>query len=137
MTAYILAFALAFWPAHSSHRLSEMRAIAADIASTDATPLEALTLANIAALESNFERSARGREGERGAFQVHPPAISYGADEALRRLRAQGIAGYIGCANHPDSEKCASMAAHRTEKAILWRLAFDPPVVDDEVAVNP
>jgi hypothetical protein len=135
MTVYLLSFILAFWPPHSAHRAAEMRAIAEDIASTDATPIEALTLANIAALESNFERKAVGPGGERGAYQVHPPAISYGADEALRRLRAQGLMGYMGCS--AVTARCEAMAAHRTEKAILWRLAFDPPVRDEAVAVNP
>jgi len=125
-----MAFVLSVWPPHTTHRASEMRAIAADIASTDAAPIEALTLANIASLESNFERQAKGPKGERGAFQIMPPAVSYGAAEALRRLRAQGLMGFMGCANHATSELCTRMAEHRTEKAILWRLAFDPPLLE-------
>jgi len=124
MTAYLVTFALSVWPPRPTdvHRLREIVAIAADVASTDATPEEALTLINIAALESGFERTARGKLGERGAWQVMPPAVSYAADEALRRVRVQGMQSFCGCVR-----PCPKTVAHRTDKAILWRLAFDPP----------
>jgi hypothetical protein len=80
-----------------ARRLQEVASVARDIASTDATIQEAKLLASIAVHESGVRPIAHGRAGERGAFQVMPPAPSYGAREALRRLRAQGLEGYAGC----------------------------------------
>lgn len=123
-----------------------MRAIAADIASTDATPEEGLRLMNIAALESNFDRHVTGHHGEQGAFQVMPPARSYGADEALRRMRRQGMAGFVGCRHAEDvvtiggrRMTCQQMIDHRVEKAEAFRMAFDPPTLEGygELAGNP
>ena len=130
MIPYLLAFVLSMWPRLASHAT----AVLEDIDSTDASPLEALTLANIAAFESGFNQLARGVHGERGAFQVMPPAPSYGAAEALRRLRIQGILGYVGCADKPSAPLCLALVAHRTGPAILWRLAFDPPALDKRTA---
>jgi len=127
MLRYLLAFVLMTWPHLVHHRLYEVTAILADIDGTSATALEALTLANIAAFESGFSRKAHGKAGERGAWQIMPPASSYGAAEALRRLRAQGIVGYVGCAGHANADPCLALVAHRTGPALLWRLAFDPP----------
>ena len=134
MIAYLLSFVLSTWPSLVEHRLYEVSAILADIEGTDATPLEMLELANIAAFESGFSRRAVGRAGERGAFQIYPPATSYGAAEAIRRLRAQGIVGYVGCAGHADAPQCQALVAHRTGPALLWRLAYDPPGVATETA---
>ena len=121
MIPYLLSFVLSTWPSLVAHRLYEVSAILADIAGTDATPIEALELANIAAYESTFRIHALGDRGRsRGPFQVMAPSASYGAREALRRLRIQGIMGFIGCANHIDSSKCIQMAENRTAKAILW-----------------
>lgn len=122
MWIYLYMFVQLTWPFHGYHRTLEVSAIVDDVLTTDATAEEALTLLNIAHEESGFERSAVGREGERGAFQVHPPAASYGAREALRRLRSQGITGYMGC-----SRPCPRMAERRTWPAKLYRMAFDPP----------
>jgi hypothetical protein len=126
MSAYLLAFVVAFFPQflRSHHSARETRLVLGDIASTDADALEALTLANIAAMESGFRRDARGKAGERGAFQVMPPAPNYGAAEALRRLRTQGLTHYCGC---PVS--CPELVAHRQDRAVLYRLGFDPPHV--------
>lgn len=127
---YVLTFILTMWGPRQSdvHRLREMAAITADIVSTDASPEEALRLGNIAAMESGFERKAKGPHGERSAFQIMPPARSYDAKEALRRMRVQGIQSYCGCVR-----PCPRTVAHRTEKAMLWRFAFDPPEVSIDV----
>ena len=120
LASYCLAFALSipsWWP-HSAHRMTEMIEIARDIGSTDAGPIEGLELMNIAALESGFDTHARGRAGERGAFQVMPPAASYGAHEALSRLRRQGLRGFMGfvvC-----GQRCLDMAERRTFPAKLY-----------------
>ena len=101
------------------HRLREYSAIAADVASTDATLEEALTLVNIAALESGFERAARGALGEVGAFQNihgHP-----GAKAALALLRLQGMLGYCGCPRR--SPRCDLLVEHRTGPARQWLAA--------------
>jgi hypothetical protein len=129
MATYFLLFAMTIWPPRTQHREREMRAIAEEVARTDATPEEGLVLMNIAALESYFSRTALGKAGERGAWQVMPPAKSYGAKEALRRLRLVGIERYCGCV--PGSEFCRRMAENRTWQARLWRLAFDPPKPED------
>lgn len=147
METYLLHFAVAFflsiWPAHylTNHRHAEMVAITDDILSTDAEVQEALTLENLAGMESVWDRTAVGRGGELGAFQIMPsprttPAQraewqAHGAKEALRRLRLQGIAGYCGC-TRPDVKPCPEMMEHRTWPARLFRLAFDPPTVPSE-----
>lgn len=150
---YLLHFAVSFflsmWPAHylTIHRHDEMIAITDDILSTDATIDEALQLVNIAGMESVFDRTARGRAGERGAFQIMPnpktPKATldewqaHGAKEALYRLRIQGIAGYCGCAR-PDVKPCPDLIEHRSWPARLYRLAFDPPTPSrDAVTLNP
>ena len=93
LTAYLIAFALSWWPSIAHHRYQdrEMRAIAEEVAEAGGTPMEDLRLMNIAAMESNFDRKAIGRHGERGAWQIMPPAREYGAREALRRMREQGM----------------------------------------------
>ena len=136
MHAYILAFILTFWPAFARHpyQVREVSAVVDDIVSTDASPGEALRLANVAALESGFRRDAVGTHGERGAFQIMPPARSFGAREALHRMRLQGMIAYVGCRRADDEVlirgerlTCASMVAHRVDRADLFRMAFDPP----------
>jgi hypothetical protein len=148
MLSYLLTFCAALWiqlfhayPL-SSHRQHEMWIITKDILSTDATPLEALKLENIVALESGWERSAIGSHGEVGAFQLwvfpgtKPEQVAewkqHGAKEALRRLRVQGIQGYCGC-TEPITQKCADLMTHRTEHALLYFWAFDPPANDNGV----
>ena len=124
MIHYLLAFVLAFWPHLTRYQRTEAGAIAADVLTTDATPGEALRLMNVAAMESGFSRTAHGSHGELGAFQIMPPARSYGAAEALRRMRVQGMDAYCGCTRqHP----CPALVAHRVDRADLWRMAFDPP----------
>lgn len=82
-------------------RLRELSTVAADVGRTDASDDEARQLASIAVHESGVRLSAVGRAGERGPFQVMGPACSFGASEALRRLRAQGLQGYAGCGSSP------------------------------------
>ena len=153
MNAYLLHFAVAFflsmWPARylTNHRHAEMVAITDDILSTDATAEEALTLENIAGMESMWDRTAVGRAGELGGFQLMPTATTpkarraewqaHGAKEALYRLRTQGIAGYCGC-KRADVKPCPELIEHRTWPSRLYRLAFDPPVPDEDVVtLNP
>ena len=126
---YVLGFILAVFPPRGPWGLHEREAVARDIASTDCSPLEALTLANIAAWESGFDTKAKGRQGERGAFQVMPPGDP-GARSALRLLRLQGILGYMGCPQR--TERCEAMADRRTFPAKLYFWAHDPPVAEPQ-----
>jgi hypothetical protein len=129
MFSYLYGFVLSvcaiLWHAHviqGGHRDGEIRAIVKDITTTDATVDEALQLALSPALESGYERSAVGKLGERGAWQIMPPASSYGAKEALRRLRAQGIYGWMGCARV--TEECERMAVNRQLLARIYARVF-------------
>ncbi len=137
--AYLIAFAVSLWASlhggsgPSQHRMREIEAVAADVASTDGSTLEELELMNVAAWESGYERRARGPLGERGAFQVLPPARSYGAAEALRRFRAAGLYGYMGCS--PRSERCREMGTRRTFYAALYLAAF--PLEEEIIAEEP
>lgn len=131
-----MAFILAVFPPRGPWGLHQREVVARDIASTDASPLEALTLANIAAWESGFDTKAKGRQGERGPWQVMPPAASYGAHEALARLRRQGIYGFMGCPRR--TERCEAMADRRTFPAKLYLWAHDPPEpAPSMVGLNP
>jgi len=128
--AYLVAFAVDLWVtlhgiAPGRHRRGEIEATAAEVASTDAGPLEALELLGIAAWESGYDASARGRAGERGRWQVMPPARSYGAGEALSRLRRQGIAGFMGFTRC--GELCEAMAERRTLPAKVYFWSHEPP----------
>jgi hypothetical protein len=129
--AYLVAFAVDLWVtlhgvAPGRHRRGEIEATAAEVAdTTDAEPLEALELLGIAAWESGYDASARGRAGERGRWQVMPPASSYGAREALSRLRRQGIAGFMGFTRC--GELCDAMAERRTLPAKVYLWSHDPP----------
>jgi len=105
------------------YRLREMSAIAWAITKTECDPLECLELANIPFWESGYERTAKGKKGEVGAWQLMPPqpcdprATTCQAREALRRLRVQGIEGYCGCSRwHP----CSDMVEHRIGAARDW-----------------
>jgi hypothetical protein len=85
-------------------RLQELASIVQDVISTDATEDEAYELLAVSIHETRAHVRAHGRDGSRGAFQVRPPAASYGALEALRRLRwseracgAGDLSLYAGC----------------------------------------
>jgi hypothetical protein len=146
LAAYFLAFAMVFWPPTDKHRYREMKAITTDLATHHAGPLEGLYLTNIVAMESGFERYGRdGKLGEVGAFQIRPfPGTTraqlaewrdHGADEALRRFRAQGIYGYMGCTPGTGAKlvagaTCEEMAENRIGKAQLYYWAFPPPSED-------
>jgi len=113
-----------------------MRSIAREILDTDCSPLECVTLMGIPALESGWERTAVGKAGERGAWQIMPPAASYGAREALRRMREQGMLGYVGCVRH--TEACDQLILNRTLLPAIYLSAF--PVEDNhgaEIASTP
>jgi hypothetical protein len=116
---YVFTFILTTYPPNlaDSHRLFEMSAISWEIAHTDCAPEECLVLANIPRWESGYERRAVGKMGERGAWQIMPPASSYGAKEALRRLRVQGIRGYCGCT---ERRPCPEMVERRVGPARVW-----------------
>ena len=148
LVAYLLGFVHSWWPHLTRYQTREADAIVHEIVdTTDGTPLEDLYLVNIAALESGFDRKAVGKAGERGAWQVMLPAKEYGAREALRRIRVQGWVAYVGCRHAEDHvvvagtpTTCAAIIEHRTEKAVLYRLAFDPPTPeapDTALADNP
>ena len=151
MIVYLLAFVHAFWPNLTRYQRHEVKLIVTEIATkTDGDALEDLFLVNTAALESNFDTHAVGKGGEKGAFQVSTDGgrnHDFSAREALRRIRVQGWVAYVGCRHAEDHvvvagtpTTCAAMIEHRTEKAVLYRLAFDPPTPeapDTALAGNP
>jgi hypothetical protein len=128
LVAYLVLFAhdlcetwWHFRPTPGGRRDQAIVAIAEDVASTNATPGEALDLMNIAAAESTYRVHATGKLGEQGPWQVRPPATSYGAREALRRLRVLGIYGFMGC--REGAEECERMAHRRTDLAHVYAWA--------------
>jgi hypothetical protein len=135
IASYALAFVLTAWFPTTSHRLLEMMAAAEDLGTTDATFIEAARMMNIAHEETGFERSKVGDLGERGRWQIRPWAwttdaeleewTQRGAHEALRRFRAQGIYGYMGCAKV--TARCVEMARERLWQADLYSWAYPPP----------
>jgi hypothetical protein len=131
LTAYLTAFAVSLVPTpyRTHHRRVEIDFIVDDIASTDCEVDKCAQLVLISWRETNFERKARGLAGEIGAYQIMPPAQSYGAKEALRRLRAQGIQGYCGCVSW-----CPKTIEARSWEAELWMMAFDPPPISGRVS---
>ena len=54
-----------------------------------------------------------------------PDAAPVNLPPNLRRLRAQGIMGYMGCDRA--TPKCLAMAEHRTWRAEVYGWAYDPP----------
>jgi hypothetical protein len=138
MVLYLVAFVLAFWPKLAGEQARDMWLDAVEVAaledSMNATAQEMLRLMNIAALESGFRRDAKGKQGELGPWQVMPPAMDYGAKEALRRMRSQGMLGYCGCrsanvmVNVPGGQiPCGELVAHRIDRADLYLMGFEPP----------
>ena len=90
-------------------RLQELASVAADVATTDASDVEAEELVAVAIHESNVHPRAVGDGGRaRGAWQVHGRDAS--AREALSRLRWSErachdlslFAGCGGCGRCPD-----------------------------------
>jgi hypothetical protein len=142
MVGYLFAFAIdlaasiyRIRPMSGGHAAREMVAIAQDIATTDCGPLECLTLMNIAGFESVWDRSAVGRHGELGAFQIwvfdgtsvaqRAEWRARGAREALRRMRVQGMLGYCGCSRA--TPECDAMVEHRTFPAKIYFWSHAPP----------
>lgn len=122
--AFYVCFVLDTWPQFMRHAWQrvEVYAIALDAAgNTDATPKEGLRLMQIAGVESGFWRKAVGKMGERGPWQIMPPARSYGAREALWRMRHLGMLAYVGCRRAEDKvvlpegtkTTCHEMVEHR------------------------
>jgi hypothetical protein len=138
MSSYLVGFVFWFWPgvATTVHQQADMRLDAAEVAATDCTPSECLRLMNIAALESGFRRDARGKLGECGAWQILDGPCT--AKEALRRMRVQGMLGYIGCRDLEShvviqgrETTCRDMIAHRVDRADLYRMGIEPPTSRD------
>jgi len=99
MFNHVLWLILVYLHPLSAARVSDLINVAGDIASTDATEVEAELLAAICIHESRCTPKAKGLDGSVGAFQVHGGP---GTAEALRRVRwSYGICGdlslYAGC----------------------------------------
>lgn len=142
MEAYLLAFIALTWPHLTQYQRAEARAIVHEIVTkTDGTALEDLELVNFSHEESGFDRTAvNPRSGARGAFQVLG-GQDFSAAEALRRLRTQGPHGYCGCVRPgaaPTGHECPDMVSARMDRAVLYRMGFEPPRPTPEfVAGNP
>ena len=125
---------------------ADVYACAKDVAGTDASPGEGLRLMQIAALESGFYGKAHGKKGETGPWQIMPPATSFGAHEALRRMRGQGMVAYVGCRHASDvvviegtKTTCQAMIDHRTLPAdayLATHPAPPPPRPETELAAE-
>ena len=71
LEAYLFRFAMGLVGAHASpYMVARADSIVAEVAATDGTPDQDLQLVEIAWAESNFNRRAIGRQGERGAGAV-------------------------------------------------------------------
>ena len=98
---YLYGLLIAFYQPQTWPRVEELAAIAADIASTDATDEEAELLVDICIHESRCSLKAVGDGGRaRGAWQVRGKDAS--AAEALRRVRwsyaiCGDLSAYAGC----------------------------------------
>jgi hypothetical protein len=123
---YLVDFALKTWPQVERHKYqaSEMRAIAREISRLpDASLLESTRLINIAAMESYFDRKAKGKAGECGAWQIMNGS-DCSAARALWLMRNQGMLGYVGCPR--ETPECLKLISHRVDRADLFRMGFDP-----------
>ena len=149
LTAYLIAFVLSCWPSVAKHHRQdlEMRAIASEVAALPTTPNKMLRLMNTAAMESGFDRTAKGQLGECGAWQILG-GYDCSAKEALRRMDTQGMVAYVGCRHLEDKvivqgrrTTCAALVAHRVDKADLYSWVFPPPTLEDAgadvIAGNP
>lgn len=149
--AFYVCFVLDDWPQfmrHSWQRL-DVYAIAHDVAdNTDATPAEGLHLMQTAGMESGFYRKAKGKKGEIGPWQIMPPARSYGAKEALFRMRVQGMVGFVGCRHADDAvvlpegtkTTCQKMVDNRIGPADRYLAEHRPPTTlepENDYAGNP
>ena len=87
---------------------------------TTAAPDEGLRMMEIAKNESGFDPDAVGKKGERGRWQVLG-GKDFSAREALRRMRVQGMLGFVGCRHAEDrvvlqngvKTTCQEMIDHR------------------------
>jgi hypothetical protein len=75
------------WVYDTAHEVAEK---------TNAAPDEGLRMMQIASQESGFDPHAIGNRGERGRWQVLG-GKDFSAKEALRRMRIQGMVGFVGC----------------------------------------
>lgn len=146
--AFLVCFVLDVHPAfmRAAWQRSRVYAAAHEVADkTDATPREALRLMQIGARESGYDPTAVGKKGERGVWQVMPPAREYGAREALSRMRGLGMVAFVGC-RHADDEvvvdgfrtTCQHMIDNRIGPADAYLAEHPAPPSDSaDVAVAP
>jgi hypothetical protein len=147
--AYYVLFVLDVHPDYMRHHWQRVRVYdtAREVANTDATPQDGLRLMQIACRESGFDPGAIGKKGERGRWQVMPPAKSYGAHEALWRMRNQGMVAYVGCHHASDvvtvdgfKTTCQQMIDNRIGPADAYLVEHRPPtdgVDSGPVALQP
>jgi hypothetical protein len=137
MFAYLVCFALDVWPKYmvTSWQRKAIYSIAHEVAETDGSLQEDLRLMNIAGWESGFRRDAKGKAGERGPWQIMPPAVSFGAKEALSRMRIAGMVSYVGCRRAEDEVvlpggtkmTCQKMIDNRIRPADEYLENYPPP----------
>jgi hypothetical protein len=145
--AYYVLFVLDVHPDYMRHGWQRTRVYdtAREVAfKTNASPRDGLRLMQIACRESGFDPKAIGKKGERGRWQVMPPAKSYGADEALWRMRNQGMVAFVGCRHASDvvtidgfKTTCQQMIDNRIGPADAYFAEHRPPPPDDDVAEPP
>jgi hypothetical protein len=109
---------------------------AREVAKTDASPQEGLRLMEIPVHESGFDPKAVGRKGEKGRWQILG-GNDFSANEALRRMRYQGMMGFVGCGGKKEEDKvllpngvhttCGELVEHRVGPADAYLLEHRPP----------
>lgn len=136
MFAYLVLFVLDVHPEfmRSSWQRNRVYSIAAEVAASDATPREGLRGMQIASQESGYDRGAVGRLGERGPWQVRG-GKDFSWREALRRMRVQGMLGFVGCRRAADRvvlpngvhTTCQEMVDHRVGPADRYLEEYPAP----------
>jgi hypothetical protein len=136
--AYYIVFVLDRHP--DMMRRAEQRAwvydTAREVTKTDANVSEGLRLMNIPARESGYYAQAIGKHGERGRWQILG-GKDFSANEALRRMRTQGMMGFVGCGNAKEADEvvlpngvkttCGELVAHRVDDADSYLSEYHPP----------
>jgi hypothetical protein len=101
---------------------------------TDADPGEGLRMMQIAARETGYDKTAVGKAGERGRWQVLG-GNDFSAKEALRRMRVQGMVAFVGCRHAEDKvtlpngvkTTCQEMVDDRIGPADRYLTEHRPP----------
>lgn len=148
--AYYVLFVLDVHPEFMRRSWQRRRvySIAHEVAyETAAKPKSGLRLMQIAVRESGYDRMAVGKLGERGPWQIMPPAKEYGAREALRRMEVAGMVSFVGCRHASDvvtvegyKTTCQEMIDKRIGPADRYFDEHPPPPESSEstvVAVAP